>query len=72
MDKTRFAAHWNEIRPKVKGHWNRLTDEDLDRVQGDPDALTDTLVERYDEPRQAIALELKHLVEQRTSVSHRP
>ena len=72
MDKTRFAEHWNEIRPKVKSHWNRLSDEELDRVQGDPDILTDTLVERYDEPRQAIALELKHLVEQRTSVPHRP
>jgi uncharacterized protein YjbJ (UPF0337 family) len=68
MDKAQFAEMWAEIRPEVKAQWSRLTDEELDQVQGDPDSLISLLVEKYEEPRQAIALQLKHLVERHASV----
>jgi hypothetical protein len=68
MDKAQFAEMWAEIRPKIKAQWSRLTDEELDGVQGDPDSLISLLEEKYEEPRQEIALELKHLVERHASV----
>jgi len=67
MDKSQFAATWTQIRPQVKARWTRLTDEELSQVQGDPDTLVSVIAEKYEEPSQAIALQIKHLMERQVS-----
>jgi uncharacterized protein YjbJ (UPF0337 family) len=67
MDKSQFAEVWTQIRPQVKARWTRLTDEELNRVQGDPDTLVSTIAEKYEEPSQAISLQIKHLMERLVS-----
>ncbi len=68
MDKSQFAAAWTQIRPQVKARWTRLTDEELDQVQGDPDTLVSLISEKYEEPSQAISLQIKHLMERSVSL----
>ncbi len=63
MDKARFAARWHELRREVQRQWNRVTDEELDRVHGDPDVLIGILMEKYEEPRRAVELQVKRLTE---------
>jgi uncharacterized protein YjbJ (UPF0337 family) len=67
MDKSQFAAAWAQIRPQVKARWTRLTDDELDRVQGNPDMLVSMIAEKYEEPGQAISLQIKHLMERLVS-----
>ena len=67
MDKSQFAAAWTQIRPQVKARWTRLTDEELNQVQGDPDTLVSVIAEKYEEPSQAISLQIKHLMERLVS-----
>ena len=67
MEKSEFASAWPLIRDQVKVHWNKLTNQDLDSVQGNPELLIGVIQEKYDESRQAIDLQLKSLVEQKAS-----
>ncbi len=68
MDEARFAARWHELRHDVQRQWNRVTDEELDRVQGDPDVLIGILMEKYEEPRRAVELQVKRLAERQTQI----
>jgi hypothetical protein len=46
----------------LKANWNRLTDEDLDKVNGDPDTLISVIEEKYQEPRISIKVQLEQLL----------
>jgi uncharacterized protein YjbJ (UPF0337 family) len=67
MEKSEFASAWPLIRDQVKARWNKLTNQDLDGVQGNPELLIGVIQEKYDESRQAIDLQLKSLVEHKAS-----
>lgn len=68
VDKEEFARQWPAILPRVKARWNKLTDEDLKGVQGNPELLIGMIVEKYDESRQAIEIELKSLLASKAAV----
>ncbi len=55
------------IRDGVKARWSKLTNQELDGVQGNPELLIGVIQEKYDESRQAIDLQLKSLVEHKAS-----
>ncbi len=67
MEKGEFAGAWPLIRDRVKARWSKLTNQELDGVQGNPELLIGMIQEKYDEPRQAIDLQLKSLVERKAS-----
>ena len=67
MEKSKFASAWPLIRDQVKARWSKLTNQDLDGVQGNPELLIGVIQEKYDESRQAIDLQLKSLVEHKAS-----
>jgi uncharacterized protein YjbJ (UPF0337 family) len=68
MDKGEFARAWPMIRAQIKSRWIKLTDQDLDGVQGNPEFLIEMIQEKYEETRQAIELQLKSLLEHKASV----
>jgi uncharacterized protein YjbJ (UPF0337 family) len=68
MDKGEFAKAWPQIRPQVRSRWSKLTDQDLDSVQANPELLIGMIQEKYEEPRQAIELQLKSLVERKAAI----
>ena len=68
MDKGEFARVWPEIRGQVRARWSKLTDQDLQSVQGNPELLIGMIQEKYDESRQAIEIQLKSLIEHRAPV----
>ncbi len=68
VDKGEFARAWPEIRDQVRARWSKLTAQDLDSVQGNPELLIGIIQEKYEESRQAIEIQLKSLVERRASV----
>ncbi len=68
MDKGEFARQWPAIRARVKARWNKLTDGDLDTIQGNPELLIGMIQEKYDEPRQGIEIGIKSLLASKAPV----
>lgn len=47
MNKNIFEGKWKQIRGEAKGWWGKLTDDDLDQVNGKFDKLIGLLQEKY-------------------------
>lgn len=42
-----MKGNWNQWKGRVKEAWGDLTDDDLDRIEGERDQLVGRLQERY-------------------------
>jgi uncharacterized protein YjbJ (UPF0337 family) len=42
-----IEGKWTELRGKVKERWGKLTDDDLDRINGQYEQLVGLLEQRY-------------------------
>lgn len=47
MKRARWEADWNHMRGKIKEQWGRLTNDDLDRIDGKVDELIGRIQNRY-------------------------
>jgi uncharacterized protein YjbJ (UPF0337 family) len=58
MDTNELSSQWEKIKGEIRSQWNKLTDEDINRIAGSKDKLVSVLQERYgyvwDEARQMV------------------
>ena len=47
MNKDVLEGKWKEIRGDVKKWWGKITDDDLDQINGNMDKLAGILQQRY-------------------------
>ena len=47
MDENILKGKWHQLKGEVKAQWGKLTDDDLDRAQGDAEKLIGRVQERY-------------------------
>jgi uncharacterized protein YjbJ (UPF0337 family) len=47
MTPETFAQQWAQIRQHLRGWWDRLTEQDLEQIAGQPDQLVRVIQERY-------------------------
>jgi uncharacterized protein YjbJ (UPF0337 family) len=47
MKWDQFEENWQQLRGRLKEHWGRLSDNDLDAIAGKRDQLIERLQERY-------------------------
>lgn len=47
MNWDQIKGSWTEMKGKVKAQWGDLTDDDLDRMEGDRDQLVGQIQRRY-------------------------
>jgi uncharacterized protein YjbJ (UPF0337 family) len=64
MNQDVLAGKWKQMRGQVKQWWGKLTDDDLDRIDGAMDKLTGTLQERYGWQREQAEREIKQRFDQ--------
>lgn len=47
MNWDQVAGQWKQMKGKAKGKWGKLTDDELDIVEGKRDQLVGKIQERY-------------------------
>ncbi len=49
---------WNELKGRIKETWGELTDDDLDRIEGQRDRLIGLIQQRYGKAREEVEREI--------------
>ncbi len=47
MNKDILQGNWKQLRGDLRKWWGKLTDDDLDKIEGDKDKLVGIIQERY-------------------------
>jgi uncharacterized protein YjbJ (UPF0337 family) len=47
MNNDVFKGKWQQLKGEVRSQWGKLTDDDIDRAQGDAEKLIGRVQERY-------------------------
>lgn len=63
MNKDVLQGKWKEMKGKVKEQWGKLTDDDLDRIDGKSEQLLGLLQQRYGYARDKAEEEYKRFNE---------
>ena len=53
MNEDILKGRWNQMQGDLKKWWGRLTDDDIQRIEGSKEKLAGILQERYGYSRQA-------------------
>lgn len=59
MNNDVFQGKWKQIRGQVKVWWGKLTDDDLDKVNGEYDKFIGLLQEKYGYTREQAEAEFE-------------
>lgn len=59
MNRDIAAGNWKEMKGKLREKWGELTDDDLDRLEGQIEQLAGTLQKRYGWEREQAEREIE-------------
>ena len=59
MNKAIMEGHWKQIKGAVKEKWGKLTDDELDQVEGNEEKLLGLLQTKYGYAKQEAKNELE-------------
>ncbi len=59
MNSDQLQGKWKQVKGSVKQRWGKLTDDDLDVIDGQHDQLVGTIQERYGIARDAAEKQVK-------------
>jgi len=63
MNKDILQGKWTEMKGKVKEQWGKLTDDDIDKINGRSDQLLGLLQQRYGYARDKAEEEYKRFTD---------
>jgi len=52
LDKSELKAKWTQVKGETQRKWGKLTNDDLDVIEGDREKLVGKLQEKYDMSRE--------------------
>jgi uncharacterized protein YjbJ (UPF0337 family) len=62
MDQEILKGKWLQVKNDVPTWWNRLTDDDVDHIQGDAERFIGKLNERYGYAREQAENEINNFL----------
>jgi uncharacterized protein YjbJ (UPF0337 family) len=60
MDKLQIKGEWNIIKGELKQKWAKLTDDDLQYIEGKQEELLGRIQKRTGESREAVEAAIRH------------
>jgi uncharacterized protein YjbJ (UPF0337 family) len=69
MNSDQLKGKWHQMKGEAKVQWGKLTDDDLDQVDGNAEKLVGRIQERYGYAREKAAKEVE-LFQRRQRESH--
>ncbi len=69
MNWQQMEGNWKQVKGRVRQHWGKLTDDDVDRIQGRRMELLGRLQERYGRNKEELEREVDSWVETLTEPS---
>jgi len=66
MNKDIMQGKWTEMKGKVKEQWGKLTDDDIDKINGRSEQLLGLLQQRYGYAREKAEEEYKRFTDRWT------
>jgi uncharacterized protein YjbJ (UPF0337 family) len=63
MNEDTLKGKWHQIKGEAKSRWGQLTEDDLDRVEGDAEKLIGRVQERYGYARDDAKREVDAFIE---------
>lgn len=57
-----IKGNWNQFKGKAKVQWGKLTDDELDQIEGNRDQLIGRLQERYGYARDQAEREVEQAI----------
>jgi uncharacterized protein YjbJ (UPF0337 family) len=67
MNSDIIKGKWLQLKGEVKNQWGKLTDDDLDRIEGNSDKLVGLLQERYGYQRDQAEKEVDQFLSRQSS-----
>ena len=64
MNRDIFKGQWMQLKGKVRQQWGKLTDDEIDQMQGDAEMLIGTIQERYGRSRDEAEQEVDRWFDQ--------
>lgn len=52
MNRDTLKGQWMQLKGKIREQWGRLTDDEIDQIQGNAEMLIGKLQERYGKTRE--------------------
>ncbi len=52
MNREQLKGKWNQMKGSVKKKWGKLTDDDIDRIEGERDRLVGKIQEKYGKSKE--------------------
>jgi uncharacterized protein YjbJ (UPF0337 family) len=62
MDENILKGKWRQLKGELRSQWGKLTDDDLDRAEGDAEKLIGRVQERYGYQRDEAKREVDDFV----------
>lgn len=59
MNKDIFEGKWNQLKGSVQQKWGKLTNDDLDQIEGNRTKLAGKIQEAYGKSKDEVEKELK-------------
>jgi uncharacterized protein YjbJ (UPF0337 family) len=69
MNRDTLKGQWMQLKGKVRQQWGKLTDDDLDKAQGNAEILIGKIQERYGRSREEAEREFERWFEQQNRVA---
>jgi uncharacterized protein YjbJ (UPF0337 family) len=64
MNRDTLKGQWMQLKGKVRQQWGKLTDDDLEKIQGNAEMLAGKIQEYYGKTREQAEKELDRWIEQ--------
>ncbi len=52
MNREQLKGKWNQMKGSIKKQWGKLTDDDIDRIEGERDRLVGKIQEKYGKSKE--------------------